>query len=129
MWWRNLFLDPFLKNQNWAYFLINSHTGSCSLFLLCMPCWGLLNYIETNLQITYICLIVRFFIKEKVLELVSLPHCQHEFWSKTFFLPYCINWPISLSGCLYFVRYWAQYVYCNCLLTRFWRQKFWNKRF
>ena len=31
----------------------------------------------------------------------------------------------SLSGCFYFMRYWAISV-CNCLLTRLRRQKFWN---
>ena len=34
---------------------------------------------------------------------------------------------ISLSQCLYFVRYWA--VYVLQFLTRLWRYKFWNKTY
>ena len=33
---------------------------------------------------------------------------------------------ISLSNYLYFLRYWAIYIYCNFLITKLWRDKFWN---
>ena len=39
------------------------------------------------------------------LELVSLPHILHDFWRKMFLLLHFDQ--ISLTGCLYFVRYWA----------------------
>ena len=46
-----LFLDRFLKNQNWAYPWMNS-LKFCEICFYCMPSWGLSKYIETKLQTT-----------------------------------------------------------------------------
>ena len=42
-------LDPFLKNQNWAYLWINCVKSSTACFY-CMPGWGLSKHIKTKLQ-------------------------------------------------------------------------------
>ena len=39
------------------------------------------------------------------LELVSLPHFLHNFWRKRFSCYILLIGQVSLSGCLYFVRY------------------------
>ena len=38
---------------------------------------------------------------------MTLPRFLHNFWRKLFVLLCFIDWPNFLSGCLYFVRYWA----------------------
>ena len=74
-----------------------------------MSSWGLLKYIETKVQSTCFDLILIFFKKTKRgLELVSMvPHFLHNFGRQTFALFSSINWPTFISGCLYFVKYWA----------------------
>ena len=68
-----------------------------------------------------------FFWKTKRgLELVSLSHFRHDFWRKYFSCYILLPEQISLSDCLYFVRYWAKCVF-NCLLTRLWRKKLWSQ--
>ena len=55
--------------------------------------------------------------------LFSLPHFLHVFWQNIYPSCYLLTpCQVSLSGWLYFVRYWAIYV-GNCLLTRFWHHK------
>ena len=50
--------------------------------------------IETKLQITCFYIMQSFFKKTKrSLELIFLPHFQHEFWWKIYFLLYTITWP------------------------------------
>ena len=44
-----LFLDPFLKNQNWVYLWINSLKFYTVCFY-CMLIWGQLKYGETKVQ-------------------------------------------------------------------------------
>ena len=44
----NLFSDPFLKSQNWAYVWINS-LKCYTVCFYCMPSWVLWKYIETKL--------------------------------------------------------------------------------
>ena len=45
-----IFLDHFLKNQNWAYFWINSLTVHTVCFY-CMPSWGLSKYFDTSCRL------------------------------------------------------------------------------
>ena len=51
-----LFLEPYLKNQNWSYLRINS-LKFYTLCLYCIPSWGPSKYIETKLQATSLHLI------------------------------------------------------------------------
>ena len=84
-----LFPDPFLKNQNWAYICINSRN---TLKLNC-----------GKLAFTF----CKAFLKNKMRSGTSLPPSFSVwFLKKNICLEY---WPdqISLSGCLYFVRYCA----------------------
>ena len=69
-----------------------------------MAIWELPKYIKTKLQTTSFHLI---FKKIRGLELVSLPHFPHNFWTKIFLLLYSINGSNFIVCCLYFVRYWA----------------------
>ena len=75
-----LFPDPFLKNQNWAYFWINS-LKFYPVYFYCMPRWGLSKYIETKRQTTCF-----YLIQKRGLELVSLLDFLHNFWRKIFLL-------------------------------------------
>ena len=77
----------------------------------CMASWGLSKYIKTVENQ----LILGFFKNiKKCLELVTLPHFPHSIWKEYFSFYVLLIDQISLSGCLYLVRYWA-YVYWNCL--------------
>ena len=53
---------------------------------------------------------------------VSLPHFLHGFWRKI------ICYYLTKFHCVVVFTSWdiGQYAYCNCLLTSFWRHKFWN---
>ena len=61
-----------------------------------------------------------FLRRERGLELVSLPHFLRNFEKKYFSSYILLTYQVSLSCCLYFVRY------CHCLLSRLWRHKTWN---
>ena len=88
-----LFLETFLKNQNWAYLRINS-VRFYTVYFYCMPSLGLSKYSETKLHTTCFYLILSFCKKQnKCLELVPLPHFLHDFLRKIFILLYSINWP------------------------------------
>ena len=103
-----LFPDPFLKNQNCAYTWINS-LKFCTVLFHCMPSWGLIK-------------------DKKDLELVSLPQFLHNFWKKKLS---CLFYELTKFHRLVAFTLWDiwPYVYCNCLLTRLWRNKFWNQYF
>ena len=114
--WRN-WSQSLLRNWNWTYLWISNLKFYTLCFYVC-PSWGLSKYIEMELQITCFYLILGCFKKIKYgLELVSLPHFLNNFWKTMILLLYSINWQfhlskyqVSLSGCLYFVRYWAMCV-------------------
>ena len=115
----NLFADPFLKNQNWAYVWINS-LKFYTVFFSCMSRSGLSKYVETDLQTTYFYHIPSFFEKQKV---VSFSAC---FLTKNIYV--LILYYLTKFPCLVAFSSWyiGKYVYCNCLLARLWRHKFWN---
>ena len=50
---------------------------------------------------------LNFDILDKGLGIVSAAHFKYDFSAKLYIKLYSINWPISLSDCLYFLRYWA----------------------
>ena len=87
-----LFLDPFIKNQNWAYLWIN-WLKFYTVCFYCMSCWGLSKYIETRLQTT--CFYsYKAFLKNKKKSGTSLPALFSAwFWRKILLLLYSIPWP------------------------------------
>ena len=47
----NLVPGPFLKSKYWSYLWING-LKFYKVYFYCIPSWGLLKYIETELQTT-----------------------------------------------------------------------------
>ena len=77
----------------------------------CMPSWGLSKYTETKLQTTCFYFIKnRPFSKNKKRSETSLLTLCMIFEKKYFSFSIVLTDQISLSGCLYFMRYWAIYV-------------------
>ena len=105
VWCRNYSQTFLKKNKTWAYLRINvlKFYGFC---VHCLSNWGLSKLIETKMQTPCFYFIYSYFKKQKGLELVSLSHFLHNFWRK---ISCYILLPdqISLSGCVYFVRYWV----------------------
>ena len=66
---------------------------------------------------------LNFDFLEKGVRMVSPPRFVYE---KCFSCYILLTDQISLSNYLYFLRYWAIYIYCNFLITKLWRDKFWN---
>ena len=64
-----------------------------------------------------------FWKTKRGLKIFLLPHFLHDFRRKIFLLFYSANW--SNFNVWVPLLYWA-IVYCNCLLTRLWRIKFWD---
>ena len=91
-----LFPDLFLKNQNWAYVLINS-VKFYTVYFYCISNWGPLKYTEPKLQNTCI-YVTCFFVKAKRgLKLVTLSHFLHDFSRKIFLLLYSIAGPTFIA--------------------------------
>ena len=53
---------------------------------------------------------LNFDFSEKGLGLVPPPHLFQGYSRKMFLVLHSFNWPISLSDCLYFLRYWSKCV-------------------
>ena len=118
-------MRPFQKNQNWVYLWINS----LKFYTVCfyyMPSWGLSKYIETKLHTTGFCLI-KLFLENKERSETSL-HVSFSAWLLKQNISLVIFYYLTKFHCLiaFTSRDTGQYVHCNCLLTRFWRHKFWN---
>ena len=64
---------------------------------------------------------------KRSLKLVSQPHFLHIFLKKS--ISIMIFYWLTKFHCLVAFTSWdiGQYMYCNCLLTRLWRHKFWNQ--
>ena len=82
--------------------------------------------IETMLQTTCFYLIQTFLKKRKRSGTVFLAHFLHDFFKKI--ISIVILYYLTKFDWLAAFTLWdiGQYVYYNCLLTRFWRHKFWN---
>ena len=97
-----LVTDPFLKNQNWVYFWINS----LKFFTVCFtfPTWGYRGLLLPN---------TKLFLKQKGgLELVSLPHFFSDFLKKIFLALHSM----TLTNCfLGFTSWDFEKLYWNCL--------------
>ena len=123
-----LFPDSFLKSQNWAYLWMNSLTFYTVCFY-CMSSWGLSIYVLKLScgPLTFTSNIT--FLKNKNRSGTSLPAPFSAWFLRKKYLSCYIllTDQLSLSGCYYFVRYWAICdVQCNRLLTRLWCHRFWN---
>ena len=86
-----LFPDPFPKNQNWVYLMINSLKFYTVCFYF-MPSWELSKDIETRFQTTF-ALYKAFFEHKKRSETSLSASFSEYFWRKIFLLLYSINWP------------------------------------
>ena len=87
-----LFPDPFLKNQNWAYYWINSLSFKHFAFIICQV-EGYLKILKLSCRPLAFTSKKPFLKARRVLGLVSLRHFLHDFWRKIFLLSYSINWP------------------------------------
>ena len=69
---------------------------------------------------------LNFDFLEKDLGIVSSPHFVYNFTRKN--VSHDKSYQLTRFHCLIAFTSWdiGQYVYCNCLLTRLWRYKFWN---
>ena len=112
-----LFPDPFLKYQNWAYLWINSPKF---IHLIVCQVEGYPNILKLNCKPLAFTSYKAFLKTKRGMGLVFFPHFLHDFWRKIFFLLYSVIWPNLIWDI-------EQCVYCNCLLTRLWRHKFWNQ--
>ena len=112
---KKLFPDPFLKNQNWAYIWIHSLTFCTNENYLNILKWSCRSLTFTS---------YKAFSKNKKSSETSLPTSISAWFLKKKYFSYYIVLPdqISLSGCLYFARYWAIPV-LYCLLTTLWSHK------
>ena len=119
-----LFPDPFLKNQNWAYLWINSLKFYTVRFY-CMSRWRLPKYIKTKLYRPIDFTSHKAPLKKKKKSRTSFPPSfSARFLKKNISL--VIFYQLNKFHCLATFTLWefGQYVYCNCLLTKFWRDKF-----
>ena len=97
---KKLVSEPFLKNLNWACLWINS----LKFYIVCFYLYAKLRAIDIywNYATNHLLL-----PKIKLMELASLSHFLYSFWGKLFLLLFLLIDHVSLSGCLYFVRYQA----------------------
>ena len=102
-----LFPDPFLKNQNWAYLWINSLKFYAVCFY-CMPRWELSKYILklSCRPLAFTSYTASSKNKKKTGTSAPSSFCAW-FLKKNISVVVLLIDQISLSGCLYFVRYLA----------------------
>ena len=119
-----IFPDLFLKSQNWLFLRINSPKFDTVCFN-CMLIWVLSKYGETTLQTT--CFYLKAFLKSKRRFETSFP-ASFSAWFLKKNISFVIFYLLIKFPCLvvFNSRDIAQYVYCNCLLTRLWCHKFQN---
>ena len=119
-----LFPSPFLKNQNWAYLWINI----LKFYIFCFNClssWDYRKWLKLSCR-PFAFTSYKAFLKNKKRSGTSLP-ASFSAWvlKKNIFV--VIFHYLTKFQCLVVFTSWniGQYVYCNRLLTRLWRQKFW----
>ena len=98
---------PFSKKSKLSISL-DQYSKVLSILFYCLPSWGLFKMIETKLQTTCFYLIYGFFKKQKEAWNYSPRLIFYMIFVEIYF---CWNILLpdqsSMSGCLYFVRYWA----------------------
>ena len=92
-----LFLEPYLKNQNWSCLRTNS-LKFYTLCLYCIPSWGPSKYIETKLQTTSLHLIYSKLFEKKVWNWFTCLIFRISFEEK------CFNYKFSLKQI--FIYFW-----------------------
>ena len=95
-------------------------------YFYCMPSWGLSQLPKLSCrQLAFTS--SKGFLKNKKRPGTSFPVSFTEWFLKKN-IPFVIFYYLSNFHCLVVFTSWdiTQYVYCNCLVTRFWRHKFWN---
>ena len=114
--WQNvveeLFPDPFLKIQTWAYLWIN--ILKFYTFYFCLPSWGLSKVIESKLRTTS----YKALLKKKWAG-TSTPASFSAWFSKKNIHLVTLYYQTKFH-CLIVFTSWdiGQYMYCHCLLSR-----------
>ena len=121
-----VFSDLFQKNQNWTYLWVSSLKFYTDLFLFCAKLRAIeiyWNETAEHLLLTHI----KLFYKTKKKSGTSFFFSFSAWFSKKN-VSLVIFQYLTKFHCLVAFTSWdnRQYVYCNCLFFRLWRQKFWN---
>ena len=90
-------------NQNWAYSRSIFYSFMCFAFIVCQV-EGYRDRLELSCRPLALPHITLFQKTKRGLEPVSLIHFLHDLWREIFL--FLLPDQISMSGCLYFVRYW-----------------------
>ena len=118
-----LFTDRILKNENWAY-LWKSILTFYAVFLLYAQVKGYRNMLKLSCRPLAFTLFQAFLKKQKEAWNYSLCLIFCKIFEEEYFSSYILLTDrILLSDCLFFLRCWAIYMYCNCLFSRLWRHK------
>ena len=88
-----LFPDPFLKNRNWVYLLINSRIVLYRFFFIVCKFKVYWNIVKASCRPFAFTLHNAFLKTEKRSGTCHFDLFSAWFWSKIFFLLYSINWP------------------------------------
>ena len=120
-----LFPDSFLKNQNWAYLwsnILNLYTFCFN----CLPSWDYWMWLKLSCRPFAFTSYKAFLKNNKRSDTSLLVSFSAWFFKKN--VSVAIFYYLTKVQCLVVFVSWdiGQYVYCNCLLTRLWRCKFWN---
>ena len=119
---------PFSKNRNWAYLWINCVTLYAVFFIVCQV-EGYKNILKlSSKQLAFTS--YKDFLKNKRRSGTSFP-ASFPAWFLKKFISLAICYSLTKFHCLLAFTSWdiGQYVYCNCLLVRLWRHKFWNQSY
>ena len=125
---RNIFSRKIIRKMWWinysqTIFWINS----LKFYTICfyfMPNWEPSKDIEFKLQATCFCLIC--FLKNKKRSGTSVLVSFSALVFKKIISLVIFYWLTKFHCLVSFTLWDIEYVYCNCLLTRLWRHKFWN---
>ena len=121
-----LFPDPFLKNQNEVYLWINSLKFYIAFFIVCQveDYHNILKLSCGPLAFT----LYKALLKNKKRSGISFPTTFSAWFLKKNISRVKFYYQTKIHCLVAFTLLdIAQYVYCNCLLTRLWRHEFWNQ--
>ena len=99
-----LFPDHFQKNQNWAYFSVNSLKFYMQFVFIVCQAGDYQNILKLSCRPLAFSSYKAFLKKNKKRSrLLFMSHILHELWRKRFLLLYCVTWP-SFIACLPLLR-------------------------
>ena len=121
-----LFPGPFLKNQNYTYLRINSLKVLYILFLLFVQVEDYRNWLKLSCR-PLVFISNETFLKNKKKSGTSLP-TSFSVWFLKKNISLVIFFYLTKFQCLVVFTSWdiGQYVYCNSLLIKLRRNKFWD---